>query len=95
MSNDIKQESSASKGRFYLEKEGKAVAEMTYSVAGSHKIIIDHTEVNDSLRGQGIGEKLLKTLIEYVRSEDIKVIPLCPFAKAKIQENKEYQDVLV
>ncbi|MCM5663848.1 GNAT family N-acetyltransferase [Galbibacter mesophilus] len=90
----IQQEASSSKGRFYIEKEGTTLAEMTYSVAGSSKIIIDHTEVDDSLRGEGVGDKLLKALIEYVRKENIKVLPLCPFAKARIEKTEEYQDVL-
>ncbi|MEH6705600.1 GNAT family N-acetyltransferase [Galbibacter orientalis] len=95
MELEIKHEASASKGRFYMENNNKTLAEMTYSVAGSDKIIIDHTEVDDSLRGQGAGHKLLEALVTYVRSNNVKVIPLCPFAKAQIDKNESYHDILV
>ncbi|MEL4307851.1 GNAT family N-acetyltransferase [Joostella sp. CR20] len=90
----IQHEKAATKGRFFVENDKKTLAEMTYSVAGSDKIIIDHTEVDDSLRGQGVGHKLLEALVAYVRAEQIKVIPLCPFAKAQIQKNTSYHDIL-
>lgn len=95
MEFNIQQEESASKGRFYIEEGNKTLAEMTYSVAGTDKIIIDHTDVSETLRGQGVGHKLLAALVEYVRSRNIKVIPLCPFAKAQIEKNKEYHNILV
>ncbi|WP_223276056.1 GNAT family N-acetyltransferase [Algoriphagus aquimarinus] len=48
---------------------------MVYVMAGPKKMIIEHTEVDESRKGQGIGEKLLGELVDYVRKEDIKVIP--------------------
>lgn len=83
------------KGSFYYEADGKKPAEMVYTMAGEHKMIIEHTEVDDSLRGQGIGKKLQEALVNYVRAHHIKVLPLCPFAKATFQKVAEWQDVLV
>lgn len=83
------------KGFFYYEVEGKKLAEMVYTMAGEHKMIIEHTEVDDSLRGQGVGKKLLEVLVSYVRANNIKVFPLCPFAKATFDKVVEWQDVLV
>lgn len=51
---DIKHEFNDRKGTFYIEDGNKRLAEMTYVMAGDTKMIIDHTEVDDSLRGQGI-----------------------------------------
>jgi predicted GNAT family acetyltransferase len=47
---DIKIEHIGSKGAFFVEENGKRIAEMTLSKAGDTRIIIDHTEVNDVLR---------------------------------------------
>jgi len=83
-------------GSFYIATEGRRewLAEMVYVMAGENQMIIEHTEVDDSLRGQGAGKQLLAALVDYVRANHIKVIPLCPFAKATFQKMKEWQDVL-
>ena len=81
-------------GSFYFEKEGRKLAEMVYVMAGEKSMIIEHTEVDESLRGQNTGKKLLGALVEYVRSKQIQVIPLCPFANATFKKTKEWQDVL-
>lgn len=70
------------------------MAEMVYVMAGQ-QMIIDHTDVDPSLKGQGIGKQLQAELVEYVRKHQIKVIPLCPFAKATFDRMVEWQDVLV
>lgn len=81
-------------GSFDYILNGQKLAEMAYIKAGDTKIIIDHTHVNESLKGQGIGKRLQAELVAYVRANDIKVIPLCPFAKATFQKTPEWQDVL-
>lgn len=94
MSN-IVHETSAKGGGFYYETNGKRLAEMVYVMAGEHKMIIEHTLVDESLKGQGIGKKLQAELVAYVREKGIRVLPLCPFAKAMFEKTKEWQDVLV
>lgn len=85
---------SENKGRFFVEIDGSEVAQMTYSKAGPGKIIIDHTEVDESLKGQGVGYKLVGASVEYVRDNQVKILPLCPFAAAVFKKRSEYQDVL-
>ncbi|MFV2647401.1 GNAT family N-acetyltransferase [Escherichia coli] len=43
--------------------------------------IIEHTDVDESLKGQGIGKRLVAKVVEKMRREKRKIIPLCPFAK--------------
>ena len=69
-------------------------AEMTYSKAGTSRIIIDHTGVPKELGGRGVGVALVRRAVEEARAAGLKIIPLCPFAKAQIQKHKEWQDVL-
>ncbi|NJX16318.1 GNAT family N-acetyltransferase [Tamlana crocina] len=82
------------KGQFYIEIDGETKAEMTYSMAGEEKMIIDHTEVDAGLKGQGIGYKLVETAVQYARGKQIKILPLCPFANAVFKKKSEYHDVL-
>ncbi len=91
---EIKHEENERKGAFFVERDGERLAEMTYSKAGKSRIIIDHTEVDDSLRGEGIGKQLVEKGVNFARENELTVLPLCPFAKAIIDKTPEYQDVL-
>lgn len=91
---DIKHTSEGNKGKFFIEKEGKIIAEMTYVWAGETRIIIDHTEVDESLKGQGLGKKLVTEAVNFAREKGIKIMPLCPFAQAVFDKEKDFKDVL-
>ena len=91
---NIKQEDNGKKGKFFVELDGKQEAEMTYTYAGSDKIIIDHTEVSQKLKGQGVGYKLVEAAVDFMRDKGLKVIPLCPFAAAVFKKKHEYSDRL-
>ncbi len=91
---EIQQENNENKGRFFYKEDGKILAEMTYSWAGTDRIIIDHTEVNDSLRGKGVGEAMVRKAVDFAREKSISIIPLCPFARATFGKHEELRDVL-
>lgn len=82
------------KGEFYMEEQGQKNAEMTFSKAGDDTIIIDHTFVDDSLRGKGIAEKLVMAGVDYARDNNLKIIPLCPYAKSLFEKKEDIRDVL-
>ena len=91
---EIQHKNTDSRGKFFIEDNNVEKAVMTYSVAGSNKIIIDHTEVDDRLQGEGLGHKLLDAAVGYARANSIKIVPLCPFVKSIFDKDKsEYQDV--
>ncbi|MBA2746436.1 MAG: N-acetyltransferase, partial [Flavisolibacter sp.] len=52
------------------------------------------TEVDDELRGQNIGLQLVQAVVDYARSQKLKLIPLCSFAKSVIDKKPEFRDVL-
>jgi hypothetical protein len=82
------------KGAFAIERDGRRLATMTYSLAGDI-IIIDHTEVDAVLRGTGAGAKLVAAAVAWARAEHRQIIPLCPFAKSVFDRKQaEYGDVL-
>ena len=91
----IQQKQEGSKGSFYVEENEITLAEMTYSMTGTGLMIIDHTEVSDELRGKNAGYQLVKAAVEYARTNHIKIIPLCPFAKSVFdKKHDEFGDVL-
>lgn len=91
---DIKHESRDTKGAFFIESDGKRLAEMTYSKWGEQKFIIDHTEVSKTLRGKGAGKQLLMKAVHHARENGMKILPLCPFAKSVFDKVEEIHDVL-
>lgn len=91
---EVKREETPSKGVFFIEKNGKRLAEVSYSKAGTDRIIIDHTQVADELRGQNAGVEMVKEAVAYARAKGISIIPLCPFARSVFDKNPELKDVL-
>src|SRR5436189_441525 len=83
------------KGLFYVEIDGEKLAEMVYTMPSPDKMIIEHTDVDEKLKGKNVGKQLLHTAVEYARTHNIKIIPLCPFAHAMFKEKPEYADVLL
>jgi len=82
------------KGYFYVSVDGKQEGKMTFVFAGNDKIIIDHTEVSTGNNGKGFGKKMVAKAVEFAREKNIKIIPLCPFAKKVFDKTPEFRDVL-
>jgi len=87
-------ELNGSKGYFYVSVDEKQEGKMTFVFAGNDKIIIDHTELNPGNNGKGYGKKMVAKAVEYAREKNIKIIPLCPFAKKVFDKTPEFRDVL-
>lgn len=81
-------------GSFELHLEDEVIGKMTFAYAGASKIIIDHTEVNPDHNGKGYGKLLMKKAIEYATEKDIKIIPMCSFAKSYFDKHPELNDLL-
>lgn len=94
MSMEILHEDNGQKGSFYIIENHVKEAEMTYTWAGTDRIIIDHTEVNETLKGKGAGKQMVLKAVDFAREKKIHVIPLCPFAKSVFDRLPEIRDVL-
>ncbi|CAB1220865.1 GNAT family N-acetyltransferase [Acinetobacter bouvetii] len=90
----VQHEEHGSKGAFFIEENSQRLAEMTYSWAGDNQFIIDHTDVHETLRGQGVGRHLLDAAVNMARQKRVKIIPLCPFAKSVFDKDLSIADVL-
>ncbi|KAF2340472.1 N-acetyltransferase [Flavobacterium sp. GN10] len=91
---EIQQINDTRRGYFEAIEDGKEAGKMTYTWAGDSKFIIDHTEVSPDFNGKGVGKKLVMAAVEYARNNDLKIIPLCPFAKSVFDKVPEIHDVL-
>lgn len=91
---EIQQINDTRKGYFEAVEDGKEAGKMTYTWAGDSKFIIDHTEVSPDFNGKGVGKKLVMAAVDYARANNVKIIPLCPFAKSVFDKVEEIRDVL-
>lgn len=70
------------------------IAEITFTRIGDDQVSINHTWVSDDYQGQGIAGQLFKRVIEKMRTEGRKVIPICSYAKQQFERKPELQDML-
>ena len=91
---EVKHNNNEKNGGFEAFIDGNHAGLMTYTWAGTERFIIDHTEVEEAYNGKGVGKEMLVNAVQFARDNNIKIIPLCPFAKATFQKNEDLQDVL-
>ncbi len=82
------------KGAAIAKDNNEKAGEMTFSIAGSNLIIIDHTEIEPAYQGKDVGKQLLFKIVEMAREQHIKIIPLCPYASAMFKKTESIRDVL-
>lgn len=80
--------------RFYIENDTSEIAEITFIPQQNNTIIVDHTFVDPSLRGQGAAKQLLDRVVAYARAHDLKIIPMCSYAVTTMKRDQSMQDVL-
>ena len=91
-SGDIGHEASERGGMFFVERDGRHIAELTYRMAGTDAMI-DHTWVEPALRGQGDARRLVRAIVDWARHEHLKLVPACSYVRAVFAQTPEYADV--
>lgn len=97
--NTILHQQTGDLGRFYIphataEDQTLGLLEYAYKGSDRHTMVILHAEVHESLRGTGSGRQLVIAAVDWARAHDLKIIPLCPFAKSVFQRDPTLHDVL-
>lgn len=57
------------------------------------RLVVTYVEAPPPLRGTGAAGRLMKGLLDQARSEHLKVLPLCSYARAWMQRHPEYKDL--
>jgi uncharacterized protein len=83
------------RGMFFIADEENIVAEIVYAKSGDNTLIIEHTEVDEPLRDRNIGYELVHKTVDFARMHNMKVSPICPFAKAVFDKKPDWADLLV
>lgn len=81
--------------QFYIgESPDDVSAQIVFEINEGILTIIS-TDVSASLQGQGIGQKLVAYAVEYARKNNLKIFPVCPYAKKQFEKHPEFNDVRV
>lgn len=76
-------------------QSGAVVAEITFPEVSPGVVNIDHTFVDDSLRGQGIAGRLMEKAVGHIRSKGWKARTGCSYAAAWREKHPELSDLFV
>ena len=80
-------------GTFFVEREGRRVAELTYRMLGD-TAIVDHTWVDPKLRGGKLAPKLVEAAVEWARKEKRHISPACSYVRMVMDRYPDaYRDV--
>jgi predicted GNAT family acetyltransferase len=80
---------------FALDACGNTIAEVTFPTISEHTVCIDHTFVDDSLRGQGIASELMFAVVSELRAKDLKAVLTCSYALKWFKAHPEHCDLLL
>ena len=77
------------KDRIYLKDElGKVIAEITFEEIKTGVFNINHTFVDESLRGQGIASKLVEEAVKEIKSKNGVIVATCSYASKWLENHK-------
>jgi predicted GNAT family acetyltransferase len=79
--------------RYELIVDERIVSIADYSIDGT-KLVVPHVETDPAMRGQGMADRLMRGMLDDLRSGGRTIQPLCPFAAAFIRERPADQDLV-
>ena len=96
MSNiTLSKEDDGRHGRYVARVAGmEGEAELTFTHRGPGLVSADHTGAPESLRGTGAAAALVDYLINDAREAGFRIIPLCPYVRARYEKHPDWQDVM-
>ena len=89
---EVKIKENTEKKRFEVEVENK-IALIEY-IRAEDKMYLTHTEVPTELEGNGIASSMAKQVLQQIKDENLKLVPLCPFIASYIKRHPEWKEIL-
>lgn len=74
--------------------EGSRLACVTFPAVDAETVEIDHTFVDDTLRGQGIAGKLMEAAAGMLEEKGLRAILTCPYAVKWFDKHPEYAELV-
>lgn len=82
-------------GRIWATDDtGRLLAEVTFPETAENTVEINHTFVDESLRGQGIAAQLLQRAADRIRRDGKRAVPTCSYALKWFEQHPQQADLL-
>lgn len=75
-----------------IDGERRGFLEFTRPEVGLMRI--EYVEVSPELRGTGLGRQLVARAIEFARDTELRVVPICSYARAVIERDPAMSPLL-
>ncbi len=72
---------------YSTNEEGKVIAEVTFPKSEDDSYVIDHTYVDNSLRGQGVAAQLVERAVHQIQGQGGSVKAICSYAVCWLEKN--------
>lgn len=80
-------------GEYRITVDGQAAGELTWTEVQGRRVL-EHTGVREAFEGQGLAGKVVRRALDDARSEQISVVPLCPYVAAYIGRHPADADLV-
>lgn len=92
----VEAEETPTKGQLLLkDRAGNELGHMRFRREGEGVVVIEHTEVDSSLRGRQGGRRFFEAMIEWARKRGLRIKSECPFTTTMFQRTPAARDLLV
>ena len=91
MPNEVRNNEAA--GRYEILVDGQLAGIADYSVDGD-VVVLPHTEIDGSRRGQGLGAELVRFALDDIRQAGRTIVPACWYVAQFVDENPDYRDLV-
>ena len=72
---------------------GQVVGILDYHADGD-TLVLPHTVIDASERGQGLGATLVQFALDEIRRDGQRIVPTCSFVAQFLDEHPQYQDLI-
>jgi len=80
--------------QFVLHVEGERLGSLDYTRPEAGVMQIEYVEVAPELRGSGLGRQLVQAAVDWARDSDLKIVPICGYARAVISRDPQMSALL-
>lgn len=79
--------------RYVLEIDGRVHGFASYATDADRQVFT-HTEVDETLEGQGMGSKLIREALNDARQHGKLIVPECEFVAAYVNKHHDWDDII-
>jgi predicted GNAT family acetyltransferase len=80
---------------YAVDEDGRLVAEVVFPPIGAGLVDIEHTFVDDSLRGGGVANELLEAAYERIKGDGKRAKATCGYAVKWFAKHEDRRDILI